>query len=346
MNVNVNTATAPSSVPSSHENLEASSESQKLEQHKRKSEKVNADELFKVGEHKGKAGAQLSVTNYLLPAVTSEKDPDISKAMKYISSEQYNKACKLAPCKLDETFRFNIFGTRGFEFFVLVSNINKMTKAQLHHLSAVMSYIKKEYNDAMQRNIRNKGEEQMAMAMASSVVGAMVTTVGTGGVVKSTVQARKDMKLSHEITPGQQTHLANLENELAAMDPTDLHAGKARGEINNKITSMKGEIETTKMAGRMASSRVEMNTAIAMAIGGLSGAATGAIDGAAAAVAAVNEVAVQAATTSLEVMTEIRNKNEDLANEQKIAMNAALEGMSTMSNWEKDLISTVAANVK
>lgn len=347
MNPIVTSAVIPStSTQINHENLEASSEAQKKEQHVKKVDKVKAEDMFKAGDVKtGAHKAGIAVTPFVLPTISTEKEMDLDAAKEYLDSEKYKKVCELTEIPNDSSFRMEIMGP-DYQLFMMMMEVSNKAREDANITNAVMSGMKQKYTAALLKNIQEKGDDQLMMSVMSAVTNLAINGSGTSTLVKNSSHALKDMKSAHAVLPQQQASLGKLETKLAGLDPNSPKYSTVKSDLLGEIGAVKSSIDNSRHASRIAQIKIEQTTTVGMAVQGAAASVTGMVDGGGQSMAAANEVEIQKNQASSEMMADLRQRNVQMTDDKKALMEAALTMFRTLSDQDKDLMNSVASNIR
>lgn len=323
------------------ENLDTSDAGLKEEVHRKKTERMAANELFKVGGGDNSLDKGVRVTSYTLPTVRSEQEPDLKKAEKYLDSEEFDKTMKA----VEPTFTTKMFG-RGFDLFVLIRDMGKTMRSDASLTGAAITKLRDSLNQALKENIQRKGREALAIGITGAVAGMAVSAAGTSKLLKTSNTARTDLKNTNASLPKQEAALKSKESALTKLDPKKKEDRPAIGVLKNEIRDDKGAIEEMQFKANLAQSKADSNMSQGMAVQSMGQGVSGVFAGIGEGINANNEVAVVGAETSGQMLQELSQKTGDLANEQKDLMKESLQTMSLLTQLDSQMYGNLAGNIK
>lgn len=324
------------------ENMDpGANEALKLEVHKKKTERADAEQLFKQGGQGLPMDNGVKVTSYAMPAVTSDAQPDLNRADQYIGSEKFDKAVSAQ----EKTFTMNMF-SKGFDLFVLMREVNKLMRAETNEAQSAVTEMRNKMNKALKENIATKGREAMVMSITGSVLSMGVSAAGTGSLLNNSKIARTDLKNTHKSIPAQEAGLRTKESALAKLDPKNQKDRAAITTLKDEIRDGKTAIDEMKFKSDLAQNRSDSAVTGGMAVQGSAQALAGIIEGLNQNQQAFNEVAVVTAQTGGEMLQEMSQKMSDMVNEQRDALQQSIAAMRDLTAQESSLYSTVSGNVK
>lgn len=332
-------STNPTIIHTPHENTEASWEAQKAEQHKKKTEKANADIIFKAGSQDAALKNNMQVINFSFPCTTSDKNPNLDAAEKYLNGSEFETVCNLLNQESESTYRINLF-SRSFKLFTMILEISKVMRQEANTMSESLSSMKERINTGLISQIKMKGVQACAVGVSSSLMSMGISMAGTAQVLKSSNMARVDMKANHSILPDRHNRIKESEAKLRTLPDTPENTATKKTLLEN-IGAENTAIKSIEHKTRILQNKVESNNVIGMAIQGLSTGVGGLISGSGQIGISVAEATVVGTEGAQEVAKDLYNKNLQILEEQKERMNDALKLMKDQTELESRLYGSV-----
>lgn len=328
--------------PAVIENLEASSEAMKSEIHKKKSDKVEAEVLLKIGSGMGAPLSQsVTVTSYSLPIVSSPKTPDIEMAQQYLAGGSFSQAME----KALPTFTINMFA-RGYAFFVMVRDMNIAARSQVNQAGSALMTMRESINTGLKAQIIAKGKEAMAMGITGAAVGFAVSAVGSASLVKNSTTSRNDLKNTHKAVPKEEAAMRDNQMKINNLDLNNPADQKQAITLKSKISVQKENLDNMQFKSHLVQNRSESTHVKGMAVQAAGQSATSIFEGINQSTQAVNEAGIVGFNASQESLSELSQKTLDAAGEQRQALEEALNGMKEVAALQSDLYSAISGNLK
>lgn len=324
------------------ENLEASTEVMKSEIHRKKSDKVDAEMLLKLGSGVGTPLSEsVTVTSYSLPIVSSPKTPDIEMAQQYLEGGSFSNVMeKVAP-----SFTVNMFA-RGYAFFVMMRDINIASRTQITQAGSALMVMRESINTGLKTQIIAKGKEAMAMGVSGAVMGFAVSAVGTGGLIKNSTTSRTDLKSTHAAVPKEEAAMRANQLKINNLDLNNPADRAQATTLKSKISAQKDNLDNMQYKSNLVQNRSESNHVSGMAVQAAGQSVAAIIEGINQSTQAINEAVIVGSNASQESLAELSQKLLDAANEQKEALQEALNSMKEVASLQADLYSAISGNLK